>query len=123
MDDGLISKWDFMLTGIEKKSLKSRYAKIYEKSALNNSFSYFKLVVTLLFKIFSNKDVSGSNSKKNRIELGREYREALFDQNVIFIDAFEYFVQRCINNLNDIDKINFLKINEEDDQLVVYIVY
>lgn len=123
MNDDLIKKWDFMLAPFDKKSVKNRYAKIYEKSVLNNDFIYFKLVVSLLYKIFSTKDLNGSNSKKNKIEIGREYEQALFDQHTILIDAFEYFIYKCTQNLDEVNEINFLKINKEDGQLVVYIVY
>lgn len=123
MNEDLINKWSFMLMGIDKKMLKSRYAKIYERSVLNNDFSYFKLVVPILFRLFSKKEMKSSTSKKNRIEIGREYEEALFDQGIILIDAFEHFINKCASNIEGVDKISFLKINKEEQQLVVYIVY
>ena len=124
-NDYYVEKWKFLLDGLsEKKSLKAKYAKIYEKSSLNNDFQYFKLIIAILYKLFQNvEDFNSSNSKKNKIELGREFEDALFDQKTILIDAFEYFIYKCTQDLDDIDKINFLKINKENGQLIVYIVY
>ena len=126
-NDYYIGKWKFLLDGLsEKKSLKAKYAKIYEKSSLNNDFQYFKLIIAILYKLFQNvEDFNSSNSKKNKIEIGRQYEYALFDQGVILIDAFEYFVQQTIEKaIKEFpEKFNYLRINKEDDMLVVYLVY
>lgn len=126
-NDYYIEKWKFLLDGLpDKKSLRAKYAKIYEKSSLNNDFQYFKLIISILYRLFYNvEEFYSSNSKKNKVEIGRQYEYALFDQGVILIDAFEYFVQQAVEKAIEEfpEKLNYLRINKEDDMLVVYLVY
>lgn len=126
-NDYYIEKWKFLLDGLsDKKSLRAKYAKTYEKSTLNNDFQYFKLIVSILYRLFQNiEEFNSSSSKKNKVEIGRQYEYALFDQGIILIDAFEYFVQQVVEKAMKQfpEKFNYLRINKEDDMLVVYLVY
>lgn len=130
-NDYYINKWSFLLKGLsDKKSLKAKYAKIYEKSSLMNNFQDFKLVVSILYKVFSEvENIYISNSKKQSLKINQTYEYNLFDQDVILIDWFEKFVyetyQEIVNKINsgEIEKIHHLRINHENDLITVNVVY
>lgn len=129
--DYLIKKWKFLLQGLsEKKSVQYKFAKIYEKSSLMNSFEDFKLIVAILYRTFKRLDTLYlSNSKKNHIEIRRIEEYSLFDYDKILIDFFESFTDRCADTIiekigtGEVEKIGFLKINHENEFIIVELVY
>jgi len=130
-NDYYIDKWAFLLEGLpDKKREKYKMAKLYENSSMNNSFSDFKLIVSILYKFFKTEQpFSLSNSRKNKIKVSDTIESYIFDYNKILIDFFENFTNESSITIKSffeqekLEKINHLKIDHEDEKLIVSIVY
>lgn len=130
-NDYYIDKWSFLLEGLsDKKREKYKMAKLYENSSLMNSFGDFKLLASILYRVFKKyEEFSLSNSKKNKIVISEIEENSLFDHNKILIDFFENFVNNTANKIynsfqeQQLEKINHLKIDHESGKIVVSVVY
>ena len=129
--DNLIHKWQFLLEEIDvNKSNQYKFARIYEQSSLMNDFDDFKLIASILYKVFTAVDgVYLSKSKKNKIEISRIEEDTLFDFGKIMIDGFLYFATQCAEIISkkiqseELQKINYLRIDHENNFVVVTIIY
>lgn len=130
-NENLVNKWSFMVSDIsEKKSHKTRFAKLFENTTLKSETKYLKIVIPILQKfLYINPDVKISSSSKNSIHILSINETDIIDNNVIMPDFAIAFVKSCAISLQDnfdsgeLEKIHCLQILNNDGQVQVSALY
>ncbi len=126
-NEHLVRKWNFMLGPLDdKKTSKTRFARIFENTALHSDTNTMKLVLPLLQRLlYTMSNIKVSSSVKNSLSLGSFERDSVIDNQSIMPDGAAAFIDSIVQNalrLN-LEKLNHIRLTEKTDKLEISIIY
>lgn len=130
-NERLLEKWSFLIDEIaDKKSLRIRFAKIFENTALYSDTAYSKIAFAILQRfLYTHPSIKLSSSIKNSIDIDRIDKEVALDSGQIMPDAVANFVMHVNNILTGLiesetlEKINHIQIKNSSSSLFVSVVF
>ena len=129
-NEHLVNKWNFMLEPLDKKkSSKTRYAKIFENTALHSNTSTIKIALALLQRmLYAIPTVKASTSGKTTYFLGEFERDLVIDGSTIMPDGASAFIDYVTNLAveryeEELEKLHHIMITTESNMIKVYVVY
>ena len=130
----LISSWQKLLEGLDDKASYKLYkfARIYENVIRFNDKQYFKLLIPICYKIFSQvEDLNVSRGQDNALLITSFQTHDLYDQQEkMIVDATKSFVDAVSSMIllemenKQIKSISHIKVaNGEAGELAINLIY
>lgn len=130
-NEHLINKWKFMIEPLDnKKTSQTRFAKMFEHTALHSDTHTLKLVLPLLQRaLYALPSIKASTSIKNSLSLGEFEKDLVIDNGIIMPDGASAFIDYMTRSFiekfesGDIEKINHFRLTEKPNNIEVSVIY
>lgn len=113
-----LEKWNTLLSGLDKAKYKRyKYCRLYEKTIQNNKKENYKILLSLMYKIFKKyPDITISRSHTNVIDILEFEEKEIFQNGQIRIDIAISFLdalsEMVIEKLQEINCLAYLTIEK-----------